>query len=98
MEQPIYEIKPISDPDSHISNTNSLYTSPTMTTYIISYNSALFYLIFLLNLNWFAHGVFNARIGCIFILYTLIEFVFDLSVIDICITTFILVRKINSMY
>ena len=65
--------------------------------YLLTYKVALFYLILFINLRWFAHGVFRGHMGCIFILYTLVNTIFTLSRSDMLVTMMILLREIVIM-
>ena len=65
--------------------------------HLLTYKVALFYLILFVNLRWFARGVFKGHMGCIFILYTLVNTIFTLSRPDILVTMMILLREIVLM-
>jgi hypothetical protein len=65
--------------------------------HLLTYKLALFYLILFVNLRWFARGVFKGHMGCIFILYTLVNTIFTLSRPDMLVTMMILLREIVLM-
>ena len=61
---------------------------------LLTYKVILFYLILLANLRWFASGVFKGSMGHMFILYNLVNTIFELSKPDMLITTMIIIREI----
>ena len=65
--------------------------------HLLTYKVALFYLILFVNLRWFARGVFKGHMGCIFILYTLVNTIFTLSRPDMLVKLMILLREIVLM-